>query len=148
MAMYEPGLAAQASLAATWTRFEQLSARLARYLKTSEEEFAHLIGALDDCWSMAETVQKANAHLAGLSTVESDNESFAIRNSMLDGCRVFRGFLDNYRFAQRVCGANQARRHEWSSRGCDRQLQSRPSRWLRQFHRHDHHHFRDAPREL
>src|ERR1700761_5862523 len=90
MAMYEPGLAAQASLAATWTRFEQLSARLARYLKTSEEEFAHLIGALDDCWSMAETVQKANAHLAGLSTVESDNESFAIRNSMLGGCKVFR----------------------------------------------------------
>jgi hypothetical protein len=94
MAMYEPGLAAQASLAATWTRFEQLSARITRYLGTSEEEFAHLIGALDECWSMAESVQKANAHLAGLSTAESDSESVAIRNSMLEGCKIFRKFLE------------------------------------------------------
>jgi hypothetical protein len=94
MEMFEPGVAAQASLAATWTRFEQLSARLTRYLGTSEGEFAHLIGALDECWSMAESVQKANAHLAGLSTAESDSESLAIRNSMLDGCRVFREFLE------------------------------------------------------
>jgi hypothetical protein len=94
MAMYEPGLVAQASLAATWTRFEQLSARITRYLGTSEEEFAHLIGALDECWSMAERVQKANAHLAGLSTVESDSEGLAIRNSMLEGCGVFQKFLE------------------------------------------------------
>jgi hypothetical protein len=89
MEMYEPGLAAKASLAATWTRFEQLSARLTRYLATSEGEFAHLIGALDECWSMAESVQKANAHLAGLSTAESDSESLAIRSSMLEGCSTW-----------------------------------------------------------
>src|ERR1700722_12225482 len=94
MEMYEPGLAAQTSLEATWTRFEQVSARLTRFLGTSEAEFAHLIGALDDCWSMAESVQKANAHLSGLSSVESDPESLAIRSSMLDGCTIFRKFLD------------------------------------------------------
>src|SRR3984957_12392636 len=94
MEMYEPGLAAQTSLEATWTRFEQVSARLTRFLGTSEAEFAHLIGALDDCWSMAESVQKANAHLSGLSSVESDRESLAIRSSMLDGCTIFRKFLD------------------------------------------------------
>jgi hypothetical protein len=94
MEMYEPGLAAQASLEAAWIRLEQLSARLSRYLETSEEEFARLIAALDDCWSMAESVQKANAQLAGLSTAESERESLAIRNSMLEGCRVFREFLE------------------------------------------------------
>jgi len=94
MEMYEPGLAARASLEAAWFRFEQLSARLTRYLETSEEEFARLIAALDDCWSMAESVQKANAQLAGLSTAESEMESLAIRNSMLEGCRVFREFLE------------------------------------------------------
>jgi hypothetical protein len=95
MEMYEPGLAAQASLEAAWTRFEQVSARLTRFLGTSEAEFANLIGALDECWSMAENVQTANAHLSGLSSVESDRESLAIRNSMLDGCTVFRKFLDH-----------------------------------------------------
>jgi hypothetical protein len=94
MEMYEPGLAAQTSLEATWSRFEQVSARLTRFLGTSEAEFAHLIGALDDCWSMAESVQKANAHLSELSSVESDRESLAIRSSMLDGCTVFHKFLD------------------------------------------------------
>jgi hypothetical protein len=94
MEMYEPGLAAQTSLEATWSRFEQVSARLTRFLGTSEGEFAHLIGALDDCWSMAESVQKANAHLSELSSVESDRESLAIRSSMLDGCTVFHKFLD------------------------------------------------------
>jgi hypothetical protein len=94
MEMYEPGLARQASLAATWTRLEQLCARLTRYLGTSEGEFTHLIGALEECWSMAESVQKANAYLAGLSTIESDSESLAIRSSMLEGCKVFRGFLE------------------------------------------------------
>jgi hypothetical protein len=88
MEMREP------SLAETWAKFEQLRVRFTRYLRSSESEFVHLIGALDACWSMAETVQKATARLAELSGAESDCETVAIRDSMLVGCRMFREFLE------------------------------------------------------
>jgi len=88
MEMREP------SLAETWAQFEQLRVRFTRYLRSSESEFVHLIGALDACWSMAETVQKATARLAELSGAESDCETVAIRDSMLVGCRMFREFLE------------------------------------------------------
>ena len=84
----------ETSLAETWVKFEQLRVRLTRYLRSSESEFVHLIQALDACWSMADTVQKATAHLAELSGADSSSETVAIRDSMLEGCRMFREFLD------------------------------------------------------
>jgi hypothetical protein len=84
----------ETSLAETWAEFEQLRVRLTRYLRSSETEFVHLIQALDACWSMAESVQKATAHLAELSGAESDSETVATRDSMLEGCRRFKEFLE------------------------------------------------------
>jgi hypothetical protein len=89
-----PGMAGQEALPATWAKFEQSSARLTRYLQTSEAEFARLIRSLDACWSMAENVQKATARLAELTGAASGSETLAIRDSMLEGCGVFRKFLD------------------------------------------------------
>ena len=89
-----PGMAGQEALPATWAKFEQSSARLTRYLQTSEAEFARLIHSLDACWSMAENVQKATARLAELTGAASGSETLAIRDSMLEGCGVFRKFLD------------------------------------------------------
>ena len=53
-----------ASLSATWADFDELKARLVRYLKTSEEEFCSLIEALNACWDMTENMQKATGRLA------------------------------------------------------------------------------------
>jgi len=83
----------QESLAVAWAKFEQLSVRLTRYLRTSEIEFVRLIRALDACWNMAENVQKATARLAELTGAASGSQTMAIRESMLDGCGVFRKFL-------------------------------------------------------
>jgi hypothetical protein len=84
--------AGQESLSSVWTRFERLSTRLSGYLKTSEDEFASLIQALDACWSMAEKVQKATARLSELTDAASANQN-ALRDSLLEGCGVFKKFL-------------------------------------------------------
>ena len=84
--------AGQESLSSVWTRFERLSSRLSGYLKTSEDEFASLIQALDACWSMAEKVQKATARLSELTDAASANQN-ALRDSLLEGCGVFKKFL-------------------------------------------------------
>jgi len=83
----------QESLSAAWAGYEALSGRLARYLKTSEEEFASLIVALDACWNMAESVQEAGSRLAE-STKEAHDGRKAVRESMLEGCRILRTFLN------------------------------------------------------
>jgi hypothetical protein len=88
-----PSMEGQESLSRAWAKFEQLRARLTRYLTTSEREFSRLIQALDACWSMAENVQKASARLAELTGAASGGQTMAIRQSMLDGCGVFRTFL-------------------------------------------------------
>jgi hypothetical protein len=90
----------QESLSSAWTRVEGLSACLSRYLKTSEDEFARLIQTLDACWSMAENVQKATARLAELTDAASANQN-ALRNSLLEGCGVFKKFLIQIQEARR-----------------------------------------------
>ncbi|MGA7693611.1 MAG: hypothetical protein WCA76_01215 [Candidatus Sulfotelmatobacter sp.] len=80
------------SLSLAWTKFEGLSTRLSGYLKTSEDEFASLIQALDACWSMAEKVQKATARLSELTDAASANQN-VLRDSLLEGCGVFKKFL-------------------------------------------------------
>src|ERR1700753_3885835 len=90
----------QESLSASWAGYEALSGRLVRYLKTSEEEFASLIAALDACWNMAESVQKAGVRLAE-STKEAQDARKIVRESMLEGCRIFRIFLNQIQNASR-----------------------------------------------
>ena len=90
----------QASLSTAWGRYEALSGRLTRYLKTSEEEFASLILALDACWNMAESVQKAGSRLAE-STKEAQEGRKVMRESMLEGCRIFKTFLNQIEDARR-----------------------------------------------
>ena len=90
----------QESLSASWAGYEALSRRLVRYLKTSEEEFASLIAALDACWNMAESVQKAGVRLAE-STKEAQDARKIVRESMLEGCRIFRIFLNQIQNASR-----------------------------------------------
>jgi hypothetical protein len=80
------------SLATAWAEYEALSARLTRYLKTSEEEFASLIQVLDACWSMAESVQNAGVRLAENTSAAQDSRNI-LREAMLGGCRIFRTFL-------------------------------------------------------
>src|ERR1700761_3094208 len=75
-----------------WSEYDALSERLAHYLKTSEEEFASLIAALDACWNMAENVQQAGSRLAE-STRDAQAGRNIVREAWLEGCRVFRGFL-------------------------------------------------------
>jgi hypothetical protein len=87
------GMEGQESLAVGWVKFEGLSTRLFRYLKTSEEEFGSLIQALDACWNMAENVQKATTRLAELTKVASGSQAAVIRKSLLGGCGVFKNFL-------------------------------------------------------
>jgi hypothetical protein len=82
----------QESLSTAWAGYEALSGRLANYLQTSEEEFASLIVTLDACWNMAESVQKAGSRLAE-STKEAQEGRNVVRESMLEGCRIFRTFL-------------------------------------------------------
>ncbi len=83
----------QTALALAWMEFDPLSARLDRYLKTSDEEFVSLIEALDACWSMAETVQQATTRLAELAGAASGSHTDPIRQSMFEGCSIFRQFL-------------------------------------------------------
>ena len=90
----------QESLSTAWAGYEALSPRLARYLKTSEQEFASLIVALDACWNMAESVQKAGSRLAE-STKEAQDGRNVLRESMLEGCRIFRTFLSQIEDASR-----------------------------------------------
>jgi hypothetical protein len=99
----------QESLAVAWAKFEALSVRLTRYLTTSEREFGRLIQALDACWTMAENVQKATARLAELTGAASGTQTVAIRESMLDGCGVFRNFLQQIEAVSRqLASAAQA----------------------------------------
>ncbi len=84
---------AQESLSAAWADFEDLNKRLSRYVEDSGTEFGRLIGALDDCWKMAESVQKATAGLADLIATASESQN-DIRQSILDGCSVFRASLN------------------------------------------------------
>ena len=88
------------SLAAVWANFEQLNSLITQYLKTSEDEFGALIQALGECWNMAENVQKATGRVAELTEAASGNEA-AIRLSMLQGCEVFRKFLDQIQGSSR-----------------------------------------------
>jgi hypothetical protein len=90
----------QESLSSAWTKFEALSTRLSRYLKTSEDEFASLIQALDACWSMAENVQKATSRLAELGDAASAHQN-VLRDSLLEGCGVFQNFLIQIHEARR-----------------------------------------------
>ncbi len=80
------------SLSSAWAKYERLNTSLVRYLNTSEAEFASLIQALDACWSMAENVQKATAELKEHTAASGDSQN-AIRESMLEGCAVFKKFL-------------------------------------------------------
>jgi hypothetical protein len=80
------------SISSAWTQFDELSARLVRYLNSSGAEFGTLIQALDACWSMAETVQQATAKLSEHTAAASANQDL-IRQSMLGGCVVFKNFL-------------------------------------------------------
>lgn len=88
-----PGMEGQESLSVAWVKFEGLSTRLFRYLKTSEEEFGSLIQALDACWNMAENVQKATTRLAELTEAANGSQTAVIRKSLLEGCGVFKNFL-------------------------------------------------------
>jgi hypothetical protein len=97
---------AQASLAETWETFEEFSVRLVRYLKTSEEEFCRLIGALDDCWNLIENVRGATAHLAELTGAAGGGQTERIRQSMLDGCGVSRSFLAHIQGTSRQLDAS------------------------------------------
>jgi hypothetical protein len=80
------------SLLSAWANYERLNASLVRYLNTSEAEFASLIQALDACWSMAENVQKATVQLSEHTAAASESQNL-IRQSMLEGCAVFKKFL-------------------------------------------------------
>lgn len=82
----------QESLSSAWAKYERLNTSLVRYLNTSEAEFAGLIQALDACWSMAENVQKATAELKEHTAAAGESQN-AIRESMLEGCAVFKKFL-------------------------------------------------------
>jgi hypothetical protein len=99
------------SLSTAWAGYEALSPRLARYLKTSEEEFASLIVALDACWKMAESVQKAGSRLAE-STKEAQDGRKVLRESMLEGCRIFRTFLNQIEDASRGLASAQKETQE------------------------------------
>jgi hypothetical protein len=102
-------MAGQESLSVAWAKFEALSVRLTRYLTTSEREFSRLIQALDACWTMAENVQKATARLAELTGAATGAQTVAIRESMLDGCGVFRNFLQQIQAVSRqLASAAQA----------------------------------------
>jgi hypothetical protein len=81
------------SLSSAWAEFERLSMHLVRYLATSEAEFASLIQALDDCWKMAENVHQATARLAEFTDAASTSQTAAVRESLLEACRVFKNFL-------------------------------------------------------
>jgi hypothetical protein len=95
------------SLSVAWADFDGLNARLVRYLKTSEEEFCSLIEALNACWNMAENMQKATAQLADTGE-ESGSQIAAIRESMLEGCAVFRKFMTQLQDAKgQLAGAAQ-----------------------------------------
>jgi hypothetical protein len=87
-----PGGNEPASLSSAWANYEQLNTSLVRYLNSSEAEFASLIQALDACWSMAENVQKATAQLSEHTAAASGSQN-VIRESMLEGCAVFKKFL-------------------------------------------------------
>jgi hypothetical protein len=82
----------QESLSIAWARFDGLSGSLVRYLKASEEEFASLIAAMDACWSMAESIQKAGARLEDHAEAARAGRN-VLRESMLEGCRIFRAFI-------------------------------------------------------
>jgi len=99
------------SLSTAWAGYEALSPRLARYLKTSEEEFASSIVALDACWKMAESVQKAGSRLAE-STKEAQDGRKVLRESMLEGCRIFRTFLNQIEDASRGLASAQKETQE------------------------------------
>ena len=95
------------SLSAAWAEFDGLNARLVRYLKTSEEEFCSLIQALNGCWNVTENMQKATAQLADTGE-ESSSQIDAIRQSMLEGCAVFRKFMTQLQEAKgQLSGAAQ-----------------------------------------
>lgn len=111
----------QASLSTAWARYEALSGRLTRYLKTSEEEFASLIVALDACWNMAESVQKAGSRLAE-STKEAQDGRKVMRESMLEGCRIFKTFLNQIADASR--GLASAEKETKELLGMANQLQT------------------------
>lgn len=87
-----PGGNEPASLSSAWANYERLNTSLVRYLNSSEAEFASLIQALDACWSMAENVQKATAQLSEHTAAASGSQN-VIRESMLEGCAVFKKFL-------------------------------------------------------
>jgi len=82
----------QESLSAAWMKFEGLHTRLLCYLKTSEEEFGSLIQALDACWKMAENVQNKTVQLSEHTAAASGSQNI-VRQSMLEGCAVFRKSL-------------------------------------------------------
>jgi hypothetical protein len=111
----------QESLSAAWAGYEALSGRLVRYLKTSEEEFASLIAALDACWNMAESVQKAGSRLAE-STREAQDGRKVVRESMLEGCRIFKTILNQIEDASR--GLASAEKETRELLGMANQLQT------------------------
>jgi hypothetical protein len=90
----------QETLALAWGKFESLSARLSRYLKTSEAEFGQLIQALDACWTLVENVRKATAGLAELAASASATQN-ALRDSLRGGCAVLRASLQQIRVVSR-----------------------------------------------
>jgi len=82
----------QESLSIAWAGFDALSERLVHYLKASEEEFANLIVALDACWNMAESIQKAGARLEEHAEAAQAGRN-VLRDSMLEGCGIFKAFI-------------------------------------------------------
>lgn len=82
------------SFAPEWARYNSVMARLATYMKTSEQEFAALIEALDTCWGLADNMMEANQRLSVLTIAGGGAESDAVRDSILRACDAFRGFLE------------------------------------------------------
>jgi hypothetical protein len=80
------------SLAIAWAGCDALSARLVQYLEASEKEFAGLIQALDACWNMAESIQKAGSRLEDHAEAAQAGRN-VLRESMLEGCGIFKAFM-------------------------------------------------------
>jgi hypothetical protein len=93
----DPIMEDRSMLEAEWERYESVSSRLVRYLKTSEEEFGRLIQALDECWTLTESVQGATARLLELTGVTSGSGFESIRLLMVTGWDVSRVFLKQIR---------------------------------------------------
>ena len=89
MAMERPD-----TLELAWAGVDALRHRVAGYLQNSEQEFGELIQALEASWRVLEGVQDATRQIASLTAEATGIEVSAMRSSVLEGCAVFRRFLN------------------------------------------------------